>query len=780
MTSTATTTGTAPSTTLRRRRGLSQWVTDLTLGVRLSVGGGASGWTRLALVAVGVGIGVTMLLVATTLPSVIGARDGRVADRQVSGERFADGTQSVPQADDTVLTASVRSDFHGRAIEGLLLQPEGDDPVLPPGVTRQLAPGELLVSPALARLLGSEDGEALRGRWSDRVVGEIGPSGLAGPEELTFYLGTDELAADTATRTASFGGVDAGSDSAAPLVLLLGIVALAVLLLPVAIFLTTAVRFGGEARDRRLAALRLVGADTAMTRRIAAGETLAGAMLGLVVGGVLFLAAAQVVHRVVPADLSFYPADFRPAPALAALVVVLVPVAAVLVTISAMQRVVVEPLGVVRRGTTVRRRMWWRLVLPVVGLALLAPMLRSGMDVTGGNQAMVLAGIVFLLIGISVLLPWFVEATVRRMGAGGVAWQLAVRRLQLDSGTAVRAVSGIAVSVAGLIALHGLFGAVESVLESAETEGSGSTVVTVYGASSDERWVTDLESAPGVREVAALTNLWGTSADGARTWIKVGECAALVQEAQIDTCDDGDVFVVAEQGVSLPEAGSTYTFDSEDSTSGPRWTVPATARTVLPPASSDDRGGRILVTPAAVAGLGLDVSDVDLRVALDPAAPDAIEHLRTAASRVDPRAHVESGSERFTAALLTMRQALFVVTIALLLMIGASMLVNVVEQLRERRQLLAVLLAFGTRRSTLSGSVLYQVAIPVTLGLLLAVATGTGLATVLQKVAGAPVQLDWLGIGTTTGVAAGVVLLTTAGSLPLLWRLTKPGGLRSE
>ncbi|MFI2753572.1 FtsX-like permease family protein [Cellulomonas sp. P22] len=779
MTAPATTTGTAPSTALRRRRGLSQWATDLALGIRLSVGGGSSGWVRLALVAVGVGIGVTMLLVATTIPSVIGARDGRVADRQVSGERLSDGTQAVPQADDTVLTTSVRSDFHGRAIEGMLLQPEGGDPVLPPGVTRQLAPGELLVSPALARVLGSEDGEALRGRWSDRVVGEIGPSGLAGPEELTFYLGTDELTADTATRTASFGGVEAGPDSAAPLVLLLGIVALGVLLLPVAIFLTTAVRFGGEARDRRLAALRLVGADTAMTRRIAAGETLAGAVLGLVVGGVLFLAATQFVHRVVPADLSFYPADFRPAPALAALVVILVPIAAVLVTISAMQRVVVEPLGVVRRGTTVRRRVWWRLVLPVVGLALLAP-LRSGMDTTTGNEAMVLAGLVFLLVGIAVLLPWFVEATVRRMGAGGVAWQLAVRRLQLDSGTAVRAVSGIAVSVAGLIALHGLFGAVESVLESAEAEGSGSSVVTVYGASTDERWVTDLESAPGVREVGALANLWGTSADGARTWMKMGECAALAQQAQIDTCEDGDVFVVAEQGVSLPEAGSTYTFEDDDSASGPRWTLPATARTVLPPASSDSYGGQILVTPAAVAGLGLDLTDVDLSVTLDPADPDAIEHLRTAASRVDPRAHVESGSERFTAALLTMRQALFVVTIALLLMIGASMLVNVVEQLRERRQLLAVLLAFGTRRSTLSGSVLYQVAIPVTLGLLLAVATGTGLATVLQTVAGAPVQLDWVGIGTTTGVAAGVVLLTTAGSLPLLWRLTKPGGLRSE
>jgi hypothetical protein len=91
-----------------------------------------------------------------------------------------------------------------------------------------------------------------------------------------------------------------------------------------------------------------------------------------------------------------------------------------------------------------------------------------------------------------------------------------------------------------------------------------------------------------------------------------------------------------------------------------------------------------------------------------------------------------------------------------------------------------VLVAFGTRRTTLTGSVLYQVAIPVVLGLTLAVATGTGLGTILQAAANAPIRFDWVGIGATSGAAALVVLLTTAASLPLLWRLTKPGGLRSE
>lgn len=42
-----------------------------------------------------------------------------------------------------------------------------------------------------------------------------------------------------------------------PLLVLLTVAGVVILLCPVAVFLAAAVRFGGEARDRRLAALRL-------------------------------------------------------------------------------------------------------------------------------------------------------------------------------------------------------------------------------------------------------------------------------------------------------------------------------------------------------------------------------------------------------------------------------------------------------------------------------------------------------------------------------------------
>ena|SRR5882757_6124769 len=54
-----------------------RWRCDLMLGVRLAVGGGRAGWGRLALTAVGVGLGVTVLLAATSVSHILQAHDDR-------------------------------------------------------------------------------------------------------------------------------------------------------------------------------------------------------------------------------------------------------------------------------------------------------------------------------------------------------------------------------------------------------------------------------------------------------------------------------------------------------------------------------------------------------------------------------------------------------------------------------------------------------------------------------------------------------------------------------
>ena len=82
--------------------------------------------------------------------------------------------------------------FRDDRVRGRLLRPEGPDAPLPPGVARLPGPGELVVSPALARRLRDP---LLRDRIPGRVVGTIGDAGLVGPAELAYYGGSDTLGA---------------------------------------------------------------------------------------------------------------------------------------------------------------------------------------------------------------------------------------------------------------------------------------------------------------------------------------------------------------------------------------------------------------------------------------------------------------------------------------------------------------------------------------------------------------------------------------------------------
>ncbi|MFI1386042.1 FtsX-like permease family protein [Embleya sp. NPDC020886] len=768
------------------------------MGAGFAVTGGREGWTRTLLTAIGVGLGVALLLLTTAIPGALGARDDRGRGRdELSG-------RAQQAAENTLLVATIDTTYKGDDIRGRALRAEGPRAPVPPGLSRLPAPGEMMVSPALADLLASKRGALLKERLPYRTAGKIADRGLIGPDDLTFYLGSDALTGDsnTAVRITAFGN-DFPAEKLDPRLLLLVVVMFVVLLMPVAVLIATAVRFGGDRRDRRLAALRLVGADARTTRWIAAGEALAGSLFGLVLGLGFFLIGRQLTGAAAAFDLSIFPGDLDPSVPLVVLVVLAVPAAAVAVTLFALRSVVIEPLGVVRTGTPARRRVWWRLLLPVVGVALLFPLIRRGADAGEFNRFQVIGGTVLLLFGVTALLPWLVEAMVARLGAGRVSWQLAVRRLQLGSGAASRSVNGIAVAVAGAIALQMLFMGIEKdyVRDTGQDTARAQMSVSSSGLIGSDR-VTEITD--GIRRTKGVRSAFGHSgtrigdrgdnpAEG--TTLTIGTCDALRELARIERCADGDAFIIEASGSSdrvvgemRPTPGRQVVIDPAygmivgAAPSRTPWRIPAAAPTV--PGRADAHGTRydgVLATPGAVPAAATRKLTYSMDVQIDPTVPDARDLVRNAAARVDPLSTVydlsrTQESRRFA----NVRTALFIGTAVVLLLIGASLLVTMLEQLRERRKLLSVLVAFGTRRSTLSWSVLYQTAVPVALGLVLAAGTGVGLGAALLGMVGRPFTVDWTGMASMIGIGAGVVLLVTALSLPPLWRLMRPDGLRTE
>ena len=108
------------------------------------------------------------------------------------------------------------------------------------------------------------------------------------------------------------------------------------------------------------------------------------------------------------------------------------------------------------------------------------------------------------------------------------------------------------------------------------------------------------------------------------------------------------------------------------------------------------------------------------------------------------------------------------------------MIVTTLEQLRDRKRLLSVLVAFGTRRATLSWSMLWQTAIPVVLGLALSIAGGLALGALLLKMVGEGLAVDWAGLAVDDRHRRGRHPAGDAASLPPLWRMMRPEGLRTE
>ncbi|EDY49728.1 FtsX-like permease family protein [Streptomyces clavuligerus] len=786
-----------------------RWSQELVLGFRFGALGGRESWMRNVLTAVGVGLGVALLLIAASLPQIMSERDQRTNNRLPHAFLLSEPARPTATS---VVTADISTEFRSETVTGEVLRADGDRPKLPPGVDALPRPGEMVVSPALERLLGSPEGEPLAERLGRHISGTIGPAGLLDPGELLFYAGSDTLSADVeGFRTDGFGYTGEGFDSGSvdPVLTVLATLITVVLLVPVAVFIATALRCGGDRRDRRLAALRLVGADIRAVRRIAAGEALFASLLGLVTGFAFFALARLFAGSVRIWGLSAFPSDVVPVPWLAALIAGAVPTVSVLLTLFALRSVVIEPLGVVRGSRTRPRRLWWRLLMPATGVAVL--LLADPIQRKAGSEQTypvpLAVGAILVLLGVTALFPWLVGAVVGRLRGGPLPWQLAVRALQLRSGTATRSVSGIMVAVSGAIALQMVFAGMHEdfkrvtgvhpawgLMDVTLTNAAAKPVEPMARALRETRGVSDV--LPMVTSSARPPSLPPTGDEPPPSAsLTVADCPVLRKLARIRSCEDGDTFVVHSSDSwgndwvrRTARKGEEIVVDSRhgpppDSVpeGGFRWTLPEDSPTVT--ARRDFAGWEydgIYATPGALDPGRLRHSAARAVVTLDESVPDAEDRVRNTAARLDPVAHIWSihtpERDRKYASIHT---GLLAGATGTMVLIAATMVITQIEQLRERRRLLSTLLAFGTRRSTLAWSQLWQTALPVVLGTAVATAGGLVLGAVMLRLIAKPLP-DWRLFLPVAGTGTMVILLVTLVSLPTLWRMTRTDGLRTE
>jgi hypothetical protein len=758
-----------------------RWVNDLALGVRIALGGGRSSWRRLALTGVGVGLGVAVLLVGASMPTAFGERQAR---REAS--HVTPGQQPLPGVD-PLYRVYAPEVFRGEEIMGSYVWPGGPHAPTPPGLDRIPGDGEIVVSPALADLFASPGGELLRPRFPQRVVGTISQNGLVGPNHLLFIAGDSTIEQTDRTAFYRFGRTHVGPlEDKSSWYWVLGLLAVVVLLLPVLVFVTISTRLAGPERERGLAALRLLGASARQVRRIATGDALAGAVAGLVLGSAVFLVLRAFVERFELFGVSMFADDLTPHPVLAALVVVAVPALAVVTSLVTMRGSVVDPLGVVRQAQPARRRLWWRFVPILIGVGLLASQADALLRHPGMvDHRLALVAIALLLLGIPLLLPWIVERSVGRLRGGPPSWQLAVRRLQLDSGSAARVVGGVAVVLAGGIALQTLMvGEEANVLNRPEPSSQNAFRIYLPAAASDrtEEVAKRAEETEGVKSVVATRWFSARSAGSTESFtVTVGSCATLRGIALLDRCQDGDGFRLAGAG---PKPGERVEVlgDAYDHEPVAEWTVPDLPS--VQQSGLDLRFAGILLTPGAL--LGLDIPTTGhIEVVFDPSVPEVRERVAAAlgsSERHELREQI-SALPYFGESLAdyqALRRLFLVGTLIVVVLAGASLLVLGLEQVRTRRRPLAVLAAGGVPRSTLAWSLLWQNAVPLVLAVVVAVVVGSGTGLLFQRATLVPLGLDPAGIGVLVAGVVGMVLLVTLCTMPAVRRATSVTELRAE
>jgi hypothetical protein len=414
------------------------------LGLRLTTNGGKESLVRLAVTAVGVALGVGLLLASLASMNAVNAQNARGA--------WLNQPQHTSSAavlhSHSVWWLTVTDEFTGQTIDRIDVAATGPRSPLPPGLSRLPGAGEYFVSPALSSLLRTAPASELGDRFPGREVGVIGSAGVPNPDSLIVVVGysaKDLSKVPGAVVLSSIATSNASSSQQFLLVLIIGALAL---LFPVLVFLATATRLSAARRERRFAAMSLVGATPLQISVIAAIEAAVAALVGVVVGFVVYFVLRPALQHVAITGAPFAPGDLSINVVDAVLVAAGVPLAAVAVALVALRRVVTSPLGVSRHVTPNAPRVT-RLIPLFTGLVWLGVLAIVGHP-SGKTVLLVdFVGFLLLMFGLILAGPWLTDRGARWMArrTSRTDVLLAGRRLSDNPRAAFRSISGLVLAL---------------------------------------------------------------------------------------------------------------------------------------------------------------------------------------------------------------------------------------------------------------------------------------------------------------------------------------------
>ncbi|MBE1492072.1 FtsX-like permease family protein [Plantactinospora soyae] len=733
------------------------------LGLRLSLGSGRGGLLRTALMSSGAAIGVLLVLASFASVSVAGAQ----YDRARARTPVWDSSGASPA---TLRISDIEDAIGGRVLRRTVVSGATADSPHPPGIAALPRPGEVIVSPALRDLIADDSRAA--GRFPQRIVGTITPAGLLAPDELMAYVGADPLPPappETAELrenqpVTGYGGplqYALGSQSSGPDVFtparLLAVGFGLFVLVPFGAFLITCARLSASTRDRRIAALRLLGVSGRQATLVNAVETgvitAGGALLGLVAYALLGpLSQGWRIGR-----LHWYAADVQVPVMLIVTVLTVTVTYAVAIGVFATWAARTNPLGV-RRDAPARRPGLWRIGPLLLAVACAALAAVTGRDVPGQGTGLLFAAALLLTgLALPLILPtlgYAVAGLLARVPRTPVWLELAAARLRHAPGVAPRLVAALTVMiyVAGVGSLGvGLVANDRELLPT--TDSSGARMYQIVDAGPAP--IGELRQMPGV-QVVDLRSVPATIGS-AQDYLIVGECADLSGMFRLgagESCVDGATYRLAHDyspGAPLPEPGTEAIAEGGVRVPVPRQVLHLSARFDMA------QGGSLLITRQAPVAAALDTSEPYFAnlVASDLATADRAAQLIAARLPAGFLSGDLGARRGFDGDLLV---TLLVTGLVLSFVLGiAAFAAAAVDRTMERRRDNATLAVVGTSPRVITAGEVGFGAIPLTIGLALSSLVTIMLTGVLAGLLDLPLGTVFERIAPTLWLAAGAL-----------------------
>lgn len=576
------------------------------------------------------------------------------------------------------------------------------------------------------------------------------------------------------------------------------------LTLPVVTLLAAVTRVSAAVRDRRLAALRIIGVSAATTRAVAAVEAVLLSAVGVIIGAVAFVAARPLIESSARSRNWFHGQSLWPSASSWVFVLAGVIGVSLVVAVLPARAVTAAPLSVRRQASTPRPRAW-RLIPLVLGICVLTYTVSRHVD---PDRTVSKAVVITFFLGAALAalgLPLAAPVAIRLLADGLVrvtsrpSLLLAARRMQQEPAGTNRLVTSLIVALFVITGARFVLVAFETTPQAIRagkamsTGPQSATVLVLPGRSAN---LAAIRAVPGVR-TAALDNTIplpcpaNTRCDQAL----LARCAELPAfRVTVSGCVDGrptwlrsqwhfpgsEAETAVGHPVTLIRTGKARKVIRSLRIGAVTTVLAMRVRDPMDPNWDSSWPDTLLLPPnyPGAAALLDTTHEREISVVLD-GGPRVVSRLQAQAARHGLQAASNESPQDYET-VQNYRDILYAIAATLLTIGLAALLITAADAAVQRRKHLASLAMVGVPLGVSRRSQLVQVATPMLVGLPIAAACGLLAGRAYLQLGAAAQPVPWASVTTMLlgATSAGVVVaaLTVLG----LGRAPRAEDLRRE